>query len=559
MSKTKDDELVFIPLGGVGEIGMNMAAYGFGPEHSRKWIVVDCGVTFGGPNEPGIELIMADPSFLEEQGDDVLALVLTHAHEDHYGAVLDLWPGFDRPVYATPFTAAMLEAKRIGNGVTERVEVRKMMPGKPFDVGPFTIEAINMAHSIPEMNSLLITTPIGRALHTGDWKLDPKPVGGAPSDVERMKKIGALEGPLALVCDSTNAMKEGESPFEVEIGENIAKLIASAKNRVAVTTFASNVGRIISIARAAKKAGRQVVLSGRSLHRVSTIARELGMMEGLDPFLDQDSYARLPRNKVVLLCTGSQGESRAAVARIASGSHPMIELSAGDTMIFSSWAIPGNEKEVLNIQNQLIDLGVKVITNGHELVHVTGHPRRGELKQLYDWVQPDVLVPVHGEAAHLEAQAQLGRDHGIANVISMRNGDMVRLLPNPMHFPAEVRTGELYLDGDILCSPEESGVRGRRKLTFGGYVAVSLCINKSGILTAGPDIEVTGLPELEDPEEESPTRIARQVVRAVLKSMPGKKRGDARAVGEAIRRGVRGEIASYWGRKPNVKVFVHRV
>lgn len=559
MSKAKSDELVFVPLGGVGEIGMNMAAYGFGSEHNRKWIVVDCGLTFGGPGEPGIELIMADPSFLEEQGDDVLALVLTHAHEDHYGAVLDLWPGFDRPVYATEFTAAMLEAKRIGNGVRDRLDVRKMVPGQPFDIGPFNIEAINMAHSIPEMNSLLITTPVGRAVHTGDWKLDPNPVGGAPSDIERLKKIGADDGPLALVCDSTNAMKEGESPSEVEIGANIAKLIASAKNRVAITTFASNVGRIISVARAAKKAGRQVVLSGRSLHKVSTIARELGMMEGLDPFLDQDSYAQLPRNKVVLLCTGSQGESRAAVARIANGSHPMIELSAGDTMIFSSWAIPGNEKEVQTIQNQLIDRGVEIITNGQELVHVTGHPRRGELKQLYDWVKPDVLVPVHGEAAHLEAQAKLGRDHGIDAVISARNGDMVRLLPDPTHFPAEVRTGELYLDGDVLCTPEESGVRGRRKLMFGGYVAVSLCITKAGVIAAGPDVEITGLPELEDPDEETPTRIARQVVRSVLKGMPQKKRGDADVVAEAIRRGVRGEIATYWGRKPNVRVFVHRV
>lgn len=559
MSKSKSDELVFVPLGGVGEIGMNMAAYGFGSAHNRKWIVVDCGITFGGPGEPGIELIMADPSFLEEQGDDILALILTHAHEDHYGAVLDLWPGFDRPVYATAFTAAMLEAKRIGNGVRERVDVRKMVPGKPFDIGPFTIEAVNMAHSIPEMNSLLITTPIGRALHTGDWKLDPTPVGGAPSDFKRLEEIGTEEGPLALVCDSTNAMKEGESPSEVEIGDNLGKLIASAKNRVAITTFASNVGRIISVARAAKKAGRQVVMSGRSLHRVSTIARELGMMEGLDPFLDQDSYAQLPRNKVVLLCTGSQGESRAAVARIANGSHPMIDLSAGDTMIFSSWAIPGNEKEVLDIQNQLIDRGVTVITNKDELVHVTGHPRRGELKRLYDWVKPELLVPVHGEAAHLEAQAQLGRDHGIKKVISARNGDMVRLLPDPAHFPAEVRTGELYLDGDILCSPEESGVRGRRKLMFGGYVAVSLCITKAGVISSGPEVEVTGLPELDDPEEESPTRIARQVVRSVLKGLPGKKRGDADVVSEAIRRGVRGEIASYWGRKPNVRVFVHRV
>jgi ribonuclease J len=559
MAKTKTDELVFVPLGGVGEIGMNMAAYGFGPEHQRKWIVVDCGVSFGGPAEPGIELIMGDPSFLEELGDDVVGLVLTHSHEDHYGAVLDLWPGFDLPVYATAFTAAMLEAKRVSNGVMERMQVIPMQPGKPFQLGPFTIEPINMAHSIPESNALLITTPVGRAVHSGDWKLDPTPIGSAPSDVDRLREIGAEEGPLALICDSTNAMKEGESPSEVEIGETLTRLIAEAPNRVAVTTFASNLGRIISIAKAAQAAGRQVVLSGRSLHRVTTIARELGMMEGVQPFLDQDMYAQLARDKVVVLCTGSQGEARAAVARIAACTHPAIELSPGDTMIFSSWAIPGNEREVLGIQNRLIDQGVSVITNAHDLVHVTGHPRRGELKRMYEWLKPDVLVPVHGEAAHLEAHAALGRAEGIGKVISIRNGDMVRLFPDAEHLPGEVPVGQLYLDGDILCTPEESGVRGRRKLSFGGFVAVSVAISKSGELVSGPEIEIVGLPELEDPEEESPRHIARRAVKAIVRGMPSKRRGDADVLGEAIRRGVRGEIASYWGRKPNVHVFVHRV
>lgn len=559
MAVKKSDELVFVPLGGVGEIGMNMAAYGFGPAHQRKWIVVDCGVTFGGPAEPGIELIMADPSFLEEQGDDVLGLVLTHSHEDHYGAVLDLWPSFDRPVYATAFSMAMLEAKRISNGGRDRLDVRPMQVGVAFQIGPFTIEAINMAHSIPEANALLITTPIGRALHTGDWKLDATPVGGAPSDEKRLREIGTLEGPLALICDSTNAMKEGVSPSEVEIGNNLARLIAEAPNRVAVTTFASNLGRIISVARAAEKAGRQVVLSGRSLHRVTTIARELGMMEGIPEFLDQDMYSQLLRKKVVLLCTGSQGEARAAVARIAAKTHPAIELSAGDTMIFSSWAIPGNEAEVQDIQNRLIDQGVKVITNAHDLVHVTGHPRREELKRLYAWVKPDVLVPVHGEAAHLEAHAELGRAEGIEKVICIRNGDMVRLFPGAEHMPGEVAVGKLYLDGDILCQPDESGVRGRRKLSFGGFVAVSLAITKTGEIVSGPDVEITGLPELEDPEEDSPTLIAKRAVKAITRGMPTKKRGDADVLGEAIRRGVRGEIASYWGRKPNVHVFVHRV
>mgnify|MGYP001298486733 FL=1 len=444
MAKNQRDELVFVPLGGVGEIGMNMAAYGFGPAHRRKWIVVDCGVSFGGPDLPGIELIMANPEFLEENADDVLALILTHSHEDHYGAVLDLWPVFDKPVYATPFTAAMLAAKRAGDGIVENVDVTIMQPGKPFDVGPFTIEPINVAHSIPESNAILITTPIGRALHTGDWKLDPTPVISAPTNFDRLKKIGEdTSSPLALICDSTNATKEGESPSEQEVGDNLAKLIADAPHRVAVTTFASNVGRVVSIVRAAHKAGREVVLSGRSLHRIMGIARELGMLEGLPTLHDQDAYKSIPRDKCVLICTGSQGEARAAIARIARGDHPVIDLNADDRMIFSSWAIPGNEREVIDIQNLLIDKGVELITANDALVHVTGHPRRGELQKLYSWVKPEVLVPVHGESVHLQAHAKLGRAEGIPNVCEARNGDMVRLFPEPMAYPAEGRTGEL--------------------------------------------------------------------------------------------------------------------
>lgn len=557
MAKTQRDELVFVPLGGVGEIGMNMGAYGFGPERSRKWIVVDCGVSFGGPDLPGIELIMANPEFLEERADDVLALILTHSHEDHYGAVLDLWPGFEKPVFATPFTSAMLAAKRAGDGIVENVDVTIMRPGKPFTVGPFTIEAINVAHSIPESNGLLISTPVGRALHTGDWKLDPTPVGNAPTDVARLQAIGQDRStPLALICDSTNAMKDGESPSEADVAATLAALIAEAPHRVAVTTFASNVGRVISIVRAAQKAGRQVVMSGRSLHRITGIARELGMLEGLPPLLDQDAYKTVPRDKCVLICTGSQGEARAAIARIARGDHPVIDLNAGDRMIFSSWAIPGNEREVIDIQNLLIDKGIEIITQKDGLVHVTGHPRRDELRKLYEWTKPDVLVPVHGEAMHLDAHAKLGREAGIADVCEARNGDLVRLFPEPMAFPAEVRTGELYLDGLVLCTPEESGVKGRRRLSFGGHIVVSLCVNGSGHVVSGPDLVIEGLPETED---ESVSELIEDTIAGVLKSVPPKRRSDTEVLNSALFKGIRNEVNAYWGRKPNVSVFVHRV
>jgi ribonuclease J len=558
MPKPFPDELVFVPLGGVGEIGMNMAAYGFGPRNARKWIVVDCGVTFAGPAQPGIELIMADPTFLEDNADDVLALILTHSHEDHYGAVLDLWPAFDRPVYATDFTAAMLTAKRAADDIVDNVALRRMVVGQPFTVGPFTIEAINVAHSIPESCALSITTAAGRVIHTGDWKLDPHPVGAAPTDERRMRELAAEGIPIALVCDSTNALKDGTSPSEDEVAATLAALIAEAPHRVAITTFASNVGRLISVARAAEKAGRQIVMSGRAMHRISTIARELGMLEGIPAFLDQDAFKTLPRNKIVVLCTGSQGEARAAVSRIARGEHPAIDLNAGDRMIFSSWAIPGNEREVIDIQNMFIDRGIDVITQNHGLVHTTGHPRREELKRLYDILKPQTLIPVHGEAAHLEAHAALGQQHGIPNVVHARNGDMVRLFPEVMHFPGEVRTGELYLDGNILCTPEESGVKERRRLSFGGHIVVSLCVDARGSVVSGPDMSIEGLPEVED-DEESLAHLVRNVVNGTLKSIPPKRRSDPDVVDNALQRALRGEVNAWWGKKPNVTVFVHRV
>lgn len=558
MARDAQNELVFVPLGGVGEIGMNMAAYGYGSGRRRKWIVVDCGVTFARPHQPGIELIMPDPAFLEENIDDVLGLVLTHSHEDHYGAVLDLWPGFDKPVFATAFTAAMLAAKRAADDIVDNVAVTPMRVRQPFELGPFTIEAINVAHSIPESCALLISTPVGRAIHTGDWKLDPNPIAAPPTDVARFEEIGREGGPLALICDSTNALKDGESPSEDEVAANLAAMIADAPHRVVLTTFASNVGRVISIARAAQKAGRQVVLSGRALHRITGIAHELGMMEGLPPFLDQDQFSKLPRERVVLLCTGSQGEPRAAIARIAREEHPAIDLNAGDRVIFSSWAIPGNEREVIDIQNMFIDRGIEVITQRDALVHTTGHPRREELKRLYDWVKPQVLVPVHGEAAHLEAHAQLGRQHGIPNVVHARNGDLVRLFPEPMHFPGEVRVGELYLDGNVLCTPEESGVKGRRRLSFGGHIVISVVVDRSGQIVSGPEIAVEGLPDVED-DEESLGRLIRKTVAGTLKSIPPKRRSDTELVSMALQRAVRGEVNAYWGKKPNVTIFVHGV
>lgn len=558
VARSKDNQLVFVALGGVGEIGMNMAAYGFGPEHDRKWLVVDCGVSFGGPHQPGIELIMADSGFLEERADDVVGLVLTHAHEDHYGAVLDLWGDFDAPVYATAFTAAMLNAKRVSDSIDVTLDLRIMEQRKPFEIGPFTVEAVPVVHSIPESNALYISCAAGRVVHTGDWKLEEKPVFGLPTDRKRLEEIGAMDGPLALICDSTNAYKEGTSPTEREVAANIERLIAEAKQRVAFTVFASNLGRVISIAKAAQKAGREVVLAGRSLHRIAQVGMDLGMLDGVPTLHDQDAFAHLPRNKVCLICTGSQGESRAAIARIARDEHPVIDLDAGDRMIFSSWAIPGNEKEVIDIQNRLIDKGIEVITNAEELVHVTGHPRRDELRTLYGWLKPSILVPVHGEAAHLTAHTALGHEAGIESVLPIRNGDMVTLYPEPEISPREVRTGQLFLDGDILCTPEESGVRGRRRLSFGGLVAVSLCIGSDGNLRGEPEVVIEGLPRPEG-EEDSAEEIVASAIHGIFRSIPKRRKRDHSTVEQALRSAVRNELSAWWGKKPNVIVMVHRI
>ncbi|TDQ66376.1 ribonuclease J [Maritalea mobilis] len=552
------DQLVFVPLGGVGEIGMNFGLYGFGAPENRKWLIVDCGLTFGGPDLPGIELVMPDVRFLEDEVENIVGMVLTHAHEDHYGGVMDLWPMLECDVYASPFAAEMLKAKGKANNFGYQVPVNVVQQGATLQLGPFKVELINVAHSIPESSALYIETPAGRVLHTGDWKLDPSPVGNAPTDEKRLREIGEMDAPLALVCDSTNAVRDGVSPGEGDVAESLEKLIADAPNRVAVTIFASNVGRMISIARAAQKAGRHVVASGRAIHRTSEIARDLGLFDGIEPFLDQDAFGYLPREKVCLICTGSQGESRAAIARIARDDHPVLTLNKGDQVIFSSKAIPGNEKDVLDIQNMLINQGVKVISDKDALVHVSGHPRRDELRQLYDWLKPNVLVPVHGEAAHLEAQAELGREAGIQDILSIRNGDMAVLYPAPQRLKDEVPSGRLYLDGDILCMPEESGVRERRKLSFGGVIAISMVIDGKGQLRDAPMVELYGLPQLED-EDEDFNIVVEKAIDGVIRSMPAKKRGAIEVLGEAVRRAVRSEVNQFWGKKPIVKVFVHKV
>jgi ribonuclease J len=557
MARSNTPELVFLPLGGVGEIGMNLAMYGFGPADNREWLVIDMGVSFAGPEQPGADLILPDIRYLEAEKNNVRGIIITHAHEDHFGALLDLWPRLKVPVYATPFTAGLLEAKRQAEFSAPEIPITIYKAGEKFEVGPFKVEAVAVTHSIPEPVSLAITTPLGTVVHTGDWKMDPEPSLGPVIDEARFRAIGDA-GVLALICDSTNAMREGESPSERQVGESLRELIENARGRVAITTFSSNVGRIRSITEAARDAGRQVLVVGRSMKRAISVATELGYMEGLPEYLSEDDYGYIPRENVVMILTGSQGEPRAALAKLARDEMRSLALSPGDTVIYSSRAIPGNEKAILDIKNRLIDRGVKIIGDDDALVHVSGHPRRSELKRMYSWVRPQILVPVHGEAAHLVAQGSLGAMEGIGQVAQIRNGDVLRLAPGKAEIVDEAPIGRIYKDGKLIGDEEEIGMVERRKLAYVGHVAVSILLDREHKLLDEPDLVTFGLPE-EDGQGELMEDILLDAAVEAVESIPRVRRKDVELVRESARRAVRAAANQTWGKKPVVTVFVNRI
>src|SRR5499427_5270818 len=471
------DELVFAPLGGVGEIGMNLSLYGFGREASRRWLAVDLGVAFAGDDLPGVDLVMPDIRFLVEERRNLVGLVLTHAHEDHYGALIDLWPRLKVPLYATPFTAALMEAKRLSEPGSPEIPVTVVPLGGRIKLPPFDIEFVSVAHSIPESNALIIRTKLGTVLHTGDWKLDPTPVIGPPTDEAKLRDLGDA-GCLAVVGDSTNAVREGRSPSERDVAKALKELIDSAPGRVAVTTFASNVARIRAVAAAAHDCGREVVLVGRAMERIVQVARETGYFDGVQDFRGTDVYGYLPRDKVVALCTGSQGEPRAALSRIALDEHPDVTLGKGDRVILSSRTIPGNEKAVGRVINGLVRQGIEVITDRTHLVHVSGHPRRSELEDLYGWVRPRIVVPVHGEALHIVEHAALARKVGVPDALRCENGDLVRLSPGPATIVDEVPAARLYKDGKLVVEAAGRTVSLRRRLAYNGMVSVALALTE---------------------------------------------------------------------------------
>ncbi|HEY0436649.1 MAG TPA: ribonuclease J [Phenylobacterium sp.] len=560
MSTTsKQDELVFLPLGGSNEIGMNFNLYGYGPAHDRRWIVVDLGVTFGDQTTPGVEIILPDPTFIEAHADRILGIVLTHAHEDHIGAVAWLWPRLKAPVYATPFTAFLLREKLREADLLDQVDITEVPLGGKIELGPFSLELITLTHSIPEPNGLAIRTPLGTILHTGDWKIDPDPLLGAVTDQGAIQKLGD-EGVLAMVCDSTNVFVDGHAGSEADVRKALIPLIASLKGKVAVACFASNVARMDSIARAAEAAGRRVCLVGRSMIRMAAAARSVGLMEDLKPFIADNEAKSFPPKAILYLCTGSQGEPRAALSRIADGTHPHVSLGANDVCIFSSRIIPGNDIPIRNLQNKLADRGVRLFTErDHPGIHVSGHPCREELAEMYRWARPTISVPTHGERRHLLEHAAFARDLQVPQQVTPRNGDMVRLAPGRAEIIDEVPAGRLYVDAGVVTPENGDALRERRHAAFNGMIVVSVALDGRGKIVSGPQVRAIGLPAEEgDAMDDYLDDLADEAERA-LGRLKGEERELDEAIETAISRGVKKASQRIWGRRPVVETTVLRI
>lgn len=546
-------ELAFLPLGGTGEIGMNLNLYRYHGPSGERFLAIDCGIGFGGSELPEVEVMMADPAYIAERRDKLSGLVITHSHEDHIGAVAWLWPQLQCPVYATPFAAAVLRRKLGEVGLVNQVPVRIVSPGGSFELGPFGLRFIRLAHSIPEAQALVIETPAGIVLHTGDWKLDPHPLIGPPTDEAALAELGA-KGVLALVCDSTNAMVEGHSGSERDVRHSLRALIRDLTGRVAVTCFASNVARLESIALAAQDAGRSVALVGRSLRNMDAAARECGYLKSVPPFLTEDDIDDVPDDNVLLLVTGSQGEARSALARIAQDSHPRVSLGEGDTVIFSSRMIPGNERAIGTVQDNLVRRGVRLMTDADHLVHVSGHPARDELRRMYRLVKPRYAVPVHGEWRHLSAHAELAREAG-ATPFLLEDGDILTLAPGRAAITDSAPVGRLVLDGNRLVPLRGEVMTARRRMLFNGVVVASLAVDQAGKLLGRPKVSAPGLLEPGDPDTE---RAADEFADTLLE-LPATLRRDDGLLQDAARAALRRALGRRLGKRPLVDVHLIRV
>ena len=543
------DDLAFLPLGGTGEIGMNLNLY----RSNGQYLAIDCGIGFGGAAHPEVEVMMPDPAYIAERRERLAGLVITHAHEDHIGAVAWLWRQLRCPVYATPFAASVLRRKLGEVGLVNEVKLHIVEPGGAFRVGQFDLQFIRMAHSVPESQALAIRTKAGIVLHTGDWKLDPEPLVGARTAEVALKALGD-EGVLARVCDSTNAMVDGESGSEGDVRRSLADLIRGLRGRVAVTCFASNVARFESIALAARAAGRSVVLVGRSLRNIDASARECGYLKGVPPFLSEDDAQDIDDDHLLMIVTGSQGEQRSALARIAMDQHPRIALGEGDTVIFSSRMIPGNERAIGTVQDNLVRRGVRLITDEDHLTHVSGHPARDELKRLYALVRPKYAVPVHGEWRHLSAHAALAQELQIKSIM-LEDGDVLSLSPGIPEVIDSAPVGKLVLDGTRLVPLQGGVMAARRRILFNGVAVASLAVDEQGRLKGKPRVTAPGLYEADDQEL---TRVANEFAQSV-EDLSVIIRRDDEMLTEAAKTALRRALGKRLVKRPMVDVHLLRV
>lgn len=552
--KKHKDQLLFIPLGGSGEIGLNMNLY----HVNGKWLMVDFGAGFAEDFLPGVDMILPDIQFIETYKPHLVGLVLTHAHEDHLGAIVYLWEYFDCPIYATPFTAAFLKEKIADSDLKKKPKIIEVKPNSIFEVGEFGIEMIQITHSVPEMNAVLIRTPYGNIFHTGDWKFDHNPMIGEATDEARIRRCGD-EGILAYIGDSTNVFSPGWSGSEGDLRESLIKLIGGCKQMVLVTTFASNVARIESIVRAAEACGRHVVLAGRSLWRITRAAQESGYLTDLKhPFLDELHVDEVARDKLLIIATGCQGEPLAAVNKIVNGTHRSIRVKPGDTVLFSSKMIPGNEKRILRLLNQFVKLGAEILTEKNAFVHVSGHPNRDELQRMYELARPKIAIPVHGEEAHMHEHAALARSWGVPHVVQVNNGDVIRLAPGAPEKISRVESGILAIDGKLLVAPDSDIMRMRRKMRREGIIVVVLVVDE-GELIIEPSIIAPGVldPAL---DRELLRALEEEVEEALEKNYAASRKGRTRermeqVVRSVIRRMIRNEI----NKNPPIEIVIRDV
>jgi ribonuclease J len=545
---TPKNELIFLPLGGSGEIGMNVNLYGT----RGKWVMVDLGMTFADPSLPGVDLVLPDLSFIEERAEDLLGIVLTHGHEDHIGAIPYLAADLGVPLYATPFTAGLVRHKLEEEGIAGEVKLHVIEKEGSFDLGPFHFTYVPLAHSIPEGNALLIETEHGRIFHTGDWKLDETPVLGSPSTADELSAIGD-RGVLALVGDSTNVFNPEPSGSETGVREGLDKVVAAAKGRVLVTTFASNAARLHTLGEVAKDTGRQVVVAGRSLDRILRVGKSVGYLTDFPPVLSYDEAMRLPPDQLLIIATGAQGEPQAALSRIADGSHP-LKLDRGDLVVYSSKQIPGNELSIGRVQNMLASKGVEIITDRQAHVHVSGHPGRPELEAMYGWIRPQIAVPVHGERRHMEEHARLARHWGVPHAVVPVNGSAIRLAPGKPEIVGHEATGRLVVDGDVILPADGATMMARRRLMHNGYLAATVVVDQRGKLAADPAIIAQGLPVEEDRDD-----FIAECVEAVEAAAKGADSRNEERYAEAIRLAVRRVAREWTGKKPVTEVQVVRL